>query len=83
MLTNQVEPQVVRLIQNGRQQKITGINWLFLAPGYTEQVAKALADSQQPIPMSAPSGNPSPSRDPRNEQSEWIAGALTSRPTGR
>jgi branched-chain amino acid transport system substrate-binding protein len=30
-------------------QKITGINWLFLAPGYTEQVAKALADTQQPI----------------------------------
>ncbi len=49
VLTNQVEPQVVQLIKTVDAQKITGINWLFLAPGYTEQVAKALADSPQPI----------------------------------
>jgi branched-chain amino acid transport system substrate-binding protein len=49
VLTNQVEPQVVQLIKTVDAQKITGINWLFLAPGYTEQVAKALADTQQPI----------------------------------
>jgi branched-chain amino acid transport system substrate-binding protein len=49
VLTNQVEPQVVQLIKTVDAQKITGINWLFLAPGYTEQVAKALADSRQPI----------------------------------
>ncbi|BCH23237.1 ABC transporter substrate-binding protein [Mesorhizobium sp. L-8-3] len=49
VLTNQVEPQVVQLIKTVDAQKIEGINWLFLAPGYTEQVAKALADSKQPI----------------------------------
>lgn len=49
VLTNQVEPQVVQLIKTVDAQKITGINWLFLAPGYTEQVAKALADTRQPI----------------------------------
>ncbi|MDQ6437519.1 ABC transporter substrate-binding protein [Mesorhizobium sp. LHD-90] len=49
VLTNQVEPQVVQLIKTVDAQKVTGINWLFLAPGYTEQVAKALADTQQPI----------------------------------
>lgn len=49
VLTNQVEPQVVQLIKTVDAQKITGINWLFLAPGYTVEVAKALADTQQPI----------------------------------
>lgn len=49
VLTNQVEPQVVQLIKTVDAQKIEGIDWLFLAPGYTEQVAKALADSKQPI----------------------------------
>lgn len=49
VLTNQVEPQVVQLIKTVDAQKISGINWLFLAPGYTQEVAKALADSKQPI----------------------------------
>ena len=49
VLTNQVEPQVVQLIKTVDAQKISGINWLFLAPGYTEQVASALADTRQPI----------------------------------
>jgi branched-chain amino acid transport system substrate-binding protein len=49
VLTNQVEPGVVQWIKTAEAQKISGINWLFLAPGYTEGVAKALADSKQPL----------------------------------
>ncbi|MBB3289062.1 branched-chain amino acid transport system substrate-binding protein [Rhizobium sp. BK347] len=49
VLTNQVEPGVVQWIKTADAQKISGINWLFLASGYTEGVAKALADSKQPI----------------------------------
>lgn len=49
VLTNQVEPGVVQWVKTADAQKISGINWLFLAPGYTEGVAKALADSKQPI----------------------------------
>ena len=49
VLTNQVEPGVVQWVKTADAQKITGIDWLFLAPGYTEGVAKALADSRQPI----------------------------------
>ncbi|ACO02934.1 MULTISPECIES: ABC transporter substrate-binding protein [Brucella] len=49
VLTNQVEPGVVQWIKTVDAQKVQGINWLFLAPGYTEGVAKALADSKQPI----------------------------------
>lgn len=49
VLTNQVEPGVVQWIKTADAQKINGINWLFLAPGYTEGVSKALADSKQPI----------------------------------
>ncbi|WP_421594101.1 ABC transporter substrate-binding protein [Shinella sp. M27] len=49
VLTNQVEPGVVQWIKTADAQKISGINWLFLAPGYTEGVSKALADSKQPI----------------------------------
>ena len=49
VLTNQVEPGVVQWVKTAEAQKISGINWMFLAPGYTEGVAKALAGSQQPI----------------------------------
>ena len=49
VLTNQIEPQVVQLIKTVDAQKIEGINWLFLAPGYTVEVAKALADTSQPV----------------------------------
>lgn len=49
VINNSVEPGVVQWIKTADAQKITGINWLFLAPGYTEQVAKALADSTQPV----------------------------------
>lgn len=49
VLTNQVEPGVVQWVKTADAQKISGINWLFLAPGYTEGVAKSLADSKQPV----------------------------------
>jgi branched-chain amino acid transport system substrate-binding protein len=49
VLTNQVEPGIVQWVKTADAQKISGINWLFLAPGYTEGVAKALADSKQPV----------------------------------
>ncbi|MBB6486005.1 ABC transporter substrate-binding protein [Rhizobium lusitanum] len=49
VLTNQVEPGVVQWVKTADAQKISGINWLFLAPGYTEGVAKALAGSKQPV----------------------------------
>jgi branched-chain amino acid transport system substrate-binding protein len=49
VLTNQVEPGVVQWVKTADAQKISGINWMFLAPGYTEGVAKALADTKQPI----------------------------------
>lgn len=49
VLTNQVEPQIVQMINTVDAQKIEGIDWLFLAPGYSEGVAAALAASPQPI----------------------------------
>ncbi|MGO4714153.1 ABC transporter substrate-binding protein [Bradyrhizobium sp. 2TAF24] len=49
VINNSVEPGVVQWVKTAEAQKITGINWLFLAPGYTEQVAKALADTNQPV----------------------------------
>jgi len=49
VVNNGVEPNVVQWVKTADAQKITGINWLFLAPAYTVQVAKALAESNQPI----------------------------------
>lgn len=49
VVNNGVEPNVVQWVKTADAQKITGINWLFLAPAYTVQVAKALADSKQPV----------------------------------
>ncbi|MFC4317795.1 ABC transporter substrate-binding protein [Rhizobium alvei] len=49
VFTNQVEPGIVQWINTADAQGITGINWLFLASGYTEGVASALAKSGQPI----------------------------------
>ena len=49
VINNTVEPGVVQWIKTADAQKITGISWLFLSPGYTEQVAKALADTKQPV----------------------------------
>ncbi len=49
VFTNQVEPGIVQLINTADAQGITGIDWLFLASGYTEGVATALAKSEQAI----------------------------------
>jgi branched-chain amino acid transport system substrate-binding protein len=49
LLSNSVEPGVVQWIKTADAQKITGIKWLFLSPGYTVEVAKALADTTQPV----------------------------------
>lgn len=49
VLTNQVEPGVVQMINTADAQKIEGIDWVFLASGYTEGVAKALPDTRQPV----------------------------------
>ena len=47
VLSNAIEPGVVAWVKTADAQKITGINWLFLSPGYTVQVAKTLADIKQ------------------------------------
>jgi branched-chain amino acid transport system substrate-binding protein len=52
VVSNHIEPGVVQWIKTADAQKITGISWLFLSPGYTEQVAKALADTKQPVYVS-------------------------------
>ncbi len=49
VVMNTVEPQIVQMINTADAQNITGINWLFLAPGYTVQIAKALAATKQTI----------------------------------
>jgi branched-chain amino acid transport system substrate-binding protein len=49
VISNAVEPGVVAWVKTADAQKISGINWLFLSPGYTVEVAKALAESKQPI----------------------------------
>lgn len=49
VFTNQVEPGIVQWINTADAQGITGIDWVFLASGYTEGVASALAESKQPI----------------------------------
>ena len=49
LLTNQVEPGIVQWVNTADAQGITGINWLFLAPGYADAVSSALADTDQPI----------------------------------
>jgi len=49
VISNAIEPGVVAWVKTADAQKISGINWLFLSPGYTLEVAKALAASKQPI----------------------------------
>jgi branched-chain amino acid transport system substrate-binding protein len=49
VVMNTVEPQIVQMVKTADAQNITGIKWMFLAPGYTVQVAKTLADSKQEI----------------------------------
>lgn len=49
VVMNTVEPQIVQMINTADAQNISGIKWLFLAPGYTVQVAKTLAATKQEI----------------------------------
>jgi branched-chain amino acid transport system substrate-binding protein len=49
VIFNAVEPGVVQLMKTAEAQKIKGVDWLFLSPGYTDQVAKTLAQTDQPI----------------------------------
>ena len=49
VVMNTVEPQIVQMINTADAQNITGIKWLFLAPGYTVQVAEVLAATKQEV----------------------------------
>lgn len=49
VISNAIEPGVVAWVKTAEAQKISGINWLFFAPGYTQEVAKVLADTKQPV----------------------------------
>jgi branched-chain amino acid transport system substrate-binding protein len=49
VISNAIEPGVVAWVKTADAQKVSGVNWLFLSPGYTVEVAKTLADSKQPI----------------------------------
>ena len=49
VLFNTIEPQVVQVVKTADAQKMHGIDWLFLSPGYTVQVAKALAHTLQTV----------------------------------
>lgn len=49
VFTNQTEPGIVQWINTADAQGITGIDWVFLASGYSEGVATALAETSQPI----------------------------------
>ena len=49
VISNAIEPCVVAWVKTADAQKVSGIKWLFLSPGYTVEVAKTLASSRQPI----------------------------------
>lgn len=71
IISNAVEPGVVSWIKTADAQKITGINWLFLAPGYTVEVAKTLADSKQSIYVGTEWEPYTEQNSPANK--EWVA----------
>lgn len=71
VVTNSVEPGVVQWVKTAEAQKMSGIDWLFLSPGYTDQVAAALAGTDQPVYVGT-------EWEPYTEQgsaanAEWIA----------
>ena len=77
VITNVPEPVVVAWVKSADAQKIIGINWLFLSTGYTEAVAKALADTKQPVYVST-------EWEPFTEQGsaankDWIAAMTASK----
>ncbi|HYW76493.1 MAG TPA: ABC transporter substrate-binding protein [Gammaproteobacteria bacterium] len=49
VIYNGVAPQVVQWVKTAEAQHIHGIDWLFLAPAYSNHVAQALGDTGQPI----------------------------------
>jgi branched-chain amino acid transport system substrate-binding protein len=49
VLSNAVEPQALSWMKIVDQQKVTGIRWFFLAPGYSDAVAKALKTSTSEV----------------------------------
>jgi branched-chain amino acid transport system substrate-binding protein len=49
VIVNAIEPSAVSWVKAADAQKIKGIDWLFLAPVYTAQVATALADTTQSV----------------------------------
>ncbi|WP_249149051.1 ABC transporter substrate-binding protein [Bradyrhizobium manausense] len=49
VISNAVEPTVVAIVKTADAQKISGINWMFLSPGYSVEVGKALAATQQAV----------------------------------
>lgn len=71
VVLNTIEPGVVAWVKVADAQKITGINWLFLAPGYTVEVAKTLADSKQPIYVGTEWEPYTEQNSPANK--DWIA----------
>ncbi len=71
VVSNAIEPGVVAWVNTAEAHKITGINWLFLSPGYAVQVAKALADTKQPIFVGAEWEPYTEQNSPANK--DWIA----------
>src|SRR5690348_15884647 len=71
VVLNTIEPGVVAWVKVADALKITGINWLFLAPGYTVEVAKTLADSKQPTYVGTEWEPYTEQNSPANK--EWVA----------
>jgi branched-chain amino acid transport system substrate-binding protein len=77
VLNNGVEPFVVQWVKTADAQKISGIKWLFLSPAYTEQVAKALVDSKQPVYAGTEWEPYTASNSPANKS--WIASMVAAK----
>lgn len=71
VISNAIEPGVVAWVKTADAQKITGVNWLFLSPGYTVEVAKTLANSKQPIYVGTEWEPYTEQNSPANK--DWIA----------
>jgi branched-chain amino acid transport system substrate-binding protein len=71
VVSNAIEPGVVAWVKTADAQKVSGINWLFLSPGYTVEVAKTLADSKQSIYVGTEWEPYTEQNSPANK--DWIA----------
>jgi branched-chain amino acid transport system substrate-binding protein len=49
VVLNVIEPAAVAWVKSAEAQRVKGIDWLFLAPAYTAQVAQALAGTTQSV----------------------------------